>query len=320
MFDSRTVKIFNEMQGDYDQITDLWYSWLFCRLHYLISKKVISQWRNEKKVLDIGCGTGFQSFLYAKAGAEVLGIDISDKLVELANQKKAVFDPSEPISFFEAKYEFVTAYDKKIEAILAKAEYPYRYTPPVFRVGDAQHIDAESNYFDHINCCGSTFSFIPDYPSAIAELKRCLKPGGTFVLEVEAKNNLDLFWPLLDSTLLFGRLEYDTSFKEATQQVFGQVGQHIQVEYPFGDVKNPVYMNISLYKKNKLIRELNAAGLRVSSYDSIHSVTNLIPSTILDSEKPSASLKAAFSTLAAIEEKMPFYVPGCSLVLFGHKT
>ncbi|MBB5436916.1 ubiquinone/menaquinone biosynthesis C-methylase UbiE [Pedobacter sp. AK017] len=287
-------------------------------IYYIIAKKIINSWTSPKRVLDIGCGTGFQSLLYAKSGAEVTGIDISDRLIEVAKRKLRHFNPLKPISFFEPKFKFVAEYENRINHILEKL--PQRdFKQPKFVLGDAQNIAEESGSFDHINCCGSTFSFIDDYQSAITEIHRCLKPDGTFIFEVESKNNLDLFWPLFDSTIFFGKLEYETGFKEAVSQSFGSIGKHIEVEYPFGDVKNPVYMNIRLFKKKKLIKELAEAGLYVERCYTIHSITNMIPSTILDSENPGFFTKAYFRLLRKLEEKFPFNLPGCSLVLIGRK-
>lgn len=49
-------------------------------------KAVIKQisWKS-KKVLDVGCGTGFFAYNIAKKGAKVLGIDYSVKAIQLAN-------------------------------------------------------------------------------------------------------------------------------------------------------------------------------------------------------------------------------------------
>jgi 2-polyprenyl-3-methyl-5-hydroxy-6-metoxy-1,4-benzoquinol methylase len=78
----RVSYIFNEMRHDYDDLRDLWYSWLFSRLHYFIAKDIAALWDSaNRSVLDIGCGTGFQSFLYASVGARVTGIDIAEDLV-----------------------------------------------------------------------------------------------------------------------------------------------------------------------------------------------------------------------------------------------
>jgi 2-polyprenyl-3-methyl-5-hydroxy-6-metoxy-1,4-benzoquinol methylase len=41
-----------------------------------------------RRVLDIGCGEGCFSRFYAKAGAEVTGIDISEALIEAALEEE----------------------------------------------------------------------------------------------------------------------------------------------------------------------------------------------------------------------------------------
>jgi len=43
-------------------------------------------WKN-KKVLDVGCGTGLFSYLVAKKGAKVLGIDFSKEAISIAQKK-----------------------------------------------------------------------------------------------------------------------------------------------------------------------------------------------------------------------------------------
>ena len=85
--------IFNEMADEYDSLSDLWYSWLFSRLHYLIASNVLYK-NYPKKTIDIGCGTGFQSFLYAGAGSNVYGIDIADELIKQAKKKIKHFNPA----------------------------------------------------------------------------------------------------------------------------------------------------------------------------------------------------------------------------------
>lgn len=40
-----------------------------------------------KKILDVGCGTGRHAIRMAEAGAEVTGIDFSDKMLEVARKK-----------------------------------------------------------------------------------------------------------------------------------------------------------------------------------------------------------------------------------------
>jgi hypothetical protein len=51
----------------------------------------------------------------------------------------------------------------------------------------------------------------------------------------------------------------------------------------------------------------------------IHSITNIIPSTYLDMSKPPKWLKSLFSFLDYIEEKNPINFPRNSIVLLDQK-
>src|SRR6266508_3273056 len=112
---SQVAHILNDMQAEYDDLRDLWYAWLFSRLHFLIVKYWLpTRDGTSAKVLDVGCGTGFQSFLYAACGAEVIGIDIADALVEVAREKAQRFRLRWPLSLFPAHFDFVERYNRLI--------------------------------------------------------------------------------------------------------------------------------------------------------------------------------------------------------------
>lgn len=55
--------------------------------YYLRNQKVIET--KGKLILDAGCGTGYKSLVLAEAnpGAKIVGVDISEKSVELARQR-----------------------------------------------------------------------------------------------------------------------------------------------------------------------------------------------------------------------------------------
>lgn len=77
--------LFNKYRES-DDIIDLWYSWIYSRLPFLLSKEVIQKF-SPKNVLDIGCGTGFQSLLHYINGSQVIGIDSSVKMIKIAQRK-----------------------------------------------------------------------------------------------------------------------------------------------------------------------------------------------------------------------------------------
>lgn len=313
-----TEKIFNDMKEEYDILQDLWYSWLFSRLHFLITKQSILP-HPPKKVLDIGCGTGFQSFLFAAAGSEVTGIDIATELIGLANNKKKYFNPLDSLSLFPSYYPFVDKYNQIITELLTPIILKNKYTPPNFIVGDAIKLEFDDNTFDHVNCCGSTLNFIEDYNLALSEISRVLKPNGTFSIEVDARWNMDIFWPVIDN-IVFGKLKYEMSFKEAFINILQPIHKHIKIDYPFGESENPIMMDLWLFTKTGLKKDLEKFGLVSEESFSIHSFTNLIPSTLLDSSKPTKLLTSTFSFLSKLDEAPILNkFPGCSLVLFGSK-
>jgi ubiquinone/menaquinone biosynthesis C-methylase UbiE len=56
------------------------------------------------RLLDVGCGTGWTSLFFARIGYEVVGVDIADDMVELAN-KTALESGLKNINFMTADYE-----------------------------------------------------------------------------------------------------------------------------------------------------------------------------------------------------------------------
>jgi ubiquinone/menaquinone biosynthesis C-methylase UbiE len=95
-----------------------------------------------ERFLDVGCGAGHLAELAAGAGAEVTGIDLSPRLIDVAKQRA--------------------------EAGGVEIEY---------RVGDAENLDVDDASFDVV---ASSFGmiFAPDHVAAARELARVTRPGG----------------------------------------------------------------------------------------------------------------------------------------------
>jgi ubiquinone/menaquinone biosynthesis C-methylase UbiE len=95
-----------------------------------------------RRVLDIAVGTGFSAVAYAKAGAEVYGIDLTDYAI-LQTQKN-----------FELR---------GLKGTILKM--------------DAQKLDFPDNYFDFVSAHGCLMH-MPDTQGAVKEIFRVLKPEG----------------------------------------------------------------------------------------------------------------------------------------------
>lgn len=107
-------------------------------------KRVLSSLGNlrGKRVLDIACGTGDALAYFSGQGAEVAGIDISDKAAAVCKQRLPDAD---------------------------------------IHVGVAEKLPFESGRFDHVTCFGSLEHFL-DQPGALAEMRRVLKDGDGSIL------------------------------------------------------------------------------------------------------------------------------------------
>lgn len=92
-------------------------------------------------VLDVGCGQGIDLVEYARAGARVVGIDLTPHHVELAGSHVEAMD----------------------------------LTATVVR-GDAEQLPFEDASFDRVSSNG-VLHHTPDMPAALREIRRVLRPG-----------------------------------------------------------------------------------------------------------------------------------------------
>ena len=109
--------------------------------------------REEKKILEIGCGTGRDAEMLVPMGFDYIGIDASERMLEKAREKL----PNEkfiPMNFF--------------------------------------HLTFPSGVFDGFWAAAS-FLHVPkkDIDIVLQEAKRILKPGGVGYISLKQKKNLD---------------------------------------------------------------------------------------------------------------------------------
>ena len=67
------------------------------------------RWRG-KRVLEIGCGLGTDTMNFARHGAQVTAVDLSEKSLELAQQRAKVFGLEDRVTFIQADAEHLSEY------------------------------------------------------------------------------------------------------------------------------------------------------------------------------------------------------------------
>ena len=118
------------------------------RAHRITGGQAIEHMRvpDEARVLDLGCGSGWATRLLAQYATRglVVGLDISDEMIELARASSKEFDNVE------------------------------------FQVGSAERLPFDDGYFTHAFSMESLY-YYEDVGAALGEVRRVLQPGGLFV-------------------------------------------------------------------------------------------------------------------------------------------
>ena len=105
------------------------------------------------RVLDVGCGTGNFSVKLARMGCEVVGLDISQDMLDIARKK---------------------AQDKNMDI--------------QFLLGDVYDLKFDDSEFDAVFSMAA-FEFIKEAPKAYKEMMRVLKPQGQLLIGTIHRNS-----------------------------------------------------------------------------------------------------------------------------------
>ncbi len=111
------------------------------------AKKFLSFLKPNALILDLGCGPGRDAKIFAALGFHVIGVDLSEKMIETAAKR------------------------------VPKAK---------FKIMDLKELDFPNNYFDGI-WASASYLHIPktDLPNALKEAHRVLKKNGIFYASVK---------------------------------------------------------------------------------------------------------------------------------------
>lgn len=307
------------MANEYDTIEDLWYTHLFNQLHEFMLRGIPDSHRGS--ALDVGCGTGYQSLLLARAGYQVRGFDIASSLIGVAQSKIQELQKSGklPWPLYNTSIPFFMEAQQRIVEQADALRGINVFSPPEFIVADATDPTSyEPGNYDVIVCYGSVLSFIDENEKVLSLMARALKPGGRLFLEVEQRLNLDLFWPFADR-ILGGWLHYEQSWRESMLNLFTAPGKNVRVNYPFElATGKEVILPIWLFSIAYLRHAFDRVGLKLVDRRGVHAITNLFPSTVLHRAHPGAGIQCVYRPLVRFEAFLcgtwPFWRLGCSVV------
>lgn len=151
---AKVNELFTRIAPRYDLINDL----QSFGLHRLWKRQVVRLAAPEpgRRALDVCCGTGDIALRLAQRGMDVLGLDFSERMLQVARQRSAVVRPStaQP-AVAPGKLEFV--------------------------LGDAQHIPCPDNTFDVVTI-GYGLRNLPSMEAGLREMHRVAKPGGRLIV------------------------------------------------------------------------------------------------------------------------------------------
>jgi SAM-dependent methyltransferase len=162
--------------------------------------------------------------------------------------------------------------------------------------GDVHALPYRSGTFDAATCCGSTLSFVDDAGRALAEIARVLRPGALLLIECEGRWTLDLGWAGA-SGLAGDRLGYGLRPAEVWRAATTPGARECRLAYPG-------YGPLRLFTVGETARLLRAAGCTPLRTWGIHSVTNLLPSTVLHRERLGRGTAAVYAVLRAADRAL----------------
>lgn len=143
-----------------------------------------------KRLLEIGCGTGTDLLQFARGGAEVTGLDLTPRSIEVARQRFAVYGCA-----------------------------------GTFAIGDAENLAFPDESFDVVYSFG-VLHHTPDTVSAVREVHRVLRRGGRAIVMLYHRRSLYYWGALMFKRGLLG----GDLLRETPAEMMSRYVEHSETE------------------------------------------------------------------------------------------
>ncbi len=280
----KVIEFYNQIAYEYDDINDVYWKNYYDCLNNIILDLFNEKIRG-KNTLDIGCGSGLQTIMLTNLGAKVVGIDIAEGLIRLANYK---------------------IQNQKLDSFCLNS--------------DAESLPFKDESFDIVNCCGSVLDYIINHKKGIKEMGRVLKPNGVLLLSFDNFISFELFWISIDS--LADILGYKISIKDIYYKLLK--GSDGTINYPHVKNDGKIeYIPQRFFSFNRIKKELTLSDIKIVYYYGINTLTNIVPFTIASNPNSSKYLKNLTYLLTKLDkgliDKIPFNKFGTNIIVLGRK-
>jgi demethylmenaquinone methyltransferase / 2-methoxy-6-polyprenyl-1,4-benzoquinol methylase len=180
--DQRALKVkalFARIASHYDRLNDL----QSFGLHRYWKRRVLrlAQPCPGLRALDLCCGTGDLALGLARSGAETVGLDFSEQMLEVALAKSDIWYGKCPSPAPSAAIECqkTEQSDRRLPSKVGTTKPPVRALR--FIQGDAQQVPFPDNSFDIVTV-GYGLRNLTSWETGLREMQRVAKPGGRLLV------------------------------------------------------------------------------------------------------------------------------------------
>jgi SAM-dependent methyltransferase len=163
-----------------------------------------------RRALDLACGTGTLALVLADAGWDVVGLDSSPAMLELAGAKAASLDTAGRAVFVQGDMRDFLTNDRT--GVQSNA-------PTTINENLRSSVVVRRSSFDLVTCVYDSLNYLlgeEDLLACFGSAARALAPGGLFVADLNTRHFLEYDWGTCEVIEQRGFVQVSQSYFDAT--------------------------------------------------------------------------------------------------------